>query len=211
MSTSCHRQKTTPETVSVATPHTQVGDDARPNELEPLPMGGQGLPSNKIEEEIEHKSQLDDWEHDPANPRNWSPLKKWTATTLVTIRLLFSSYLSRFPQVSFYTLLTALASSMMAPGLPDLAIKYGLTNPTLVALTLTIFVLSMAIGPLVLAPMSEIYGRAGVCWHPATVLASLDDFQVLHIGNLFFLCFNLGCALAPSASSLIVFRFLGVS
>jgi hypothetical protein len=25
-----------------------------------------------------------DWEHDPANPRNWSPAKKWTATTLVS-------------------------------------------------------------------------------------------------------------------------------
>jgi hypothetical protein len=26
----------------------------------------------------------DNWEHDPVNPRNWSPAKKWTTTTLVS-------------------------------------------------------------------------------------------------------------------------------
>jgi hypothetical protein len=25
-----------------------------------------------------------DWEHDPANPRNWSQAKKWTSTTIVS-------------------------------------------------------------------------------------------------------------------------------
>ncbi|KAF8138610.1 multidrug resistance protein 4 [Boletus edulis] len=83
------------------------------------------------------------WEHNPHNPRNWSPLKKWIATSLV----------------SFYTLVTPLASSMMAPGLPDLALKYGITNPTVLALTLSIFLLSFAIGPLFLGPLSEMYGR----------------------------------------------------
>jgi hypothetical protein len=34
-------------------------------------------------------------------------------------------------------------------------------------------------------------------------------FQVLHIGNLIYLAFNLGCAFAPTAGSLIAFRFLG--
>jgi len=51
---------------------------------------------------------------------------------------------------------------MMAPGLLDLAIKYDITNPTVMALTLSIFLLSFAIGPLFLAPLSEMYGRAWV-------------------------------------------------
>jgi len=34
---------------------------------------------------------------------------------------------------------------------------------------------------------------------------------VFHIGNLLFLGFNIGCALAPSTASFIVFRFLGAS
>ena len=52
---------------------------------------------------------------------------------------------------------------MMAPGLPDLASKYGITSPTILALTLSIFLLSFAIGPLFLGPLSEMYGRTWVC------------------------------------------------
>lgn len=52
---------------------------------------------------------------------------------------------------------------MMAPGLPDLASKYGITNPAVLALTLSIFLLSFAIGPLLLGPLSEMYGRVWVC------------------------------------------------
>ncbi|KAF9247174.1 multidrug resistance protein 4 [Melanogaster broomeanus] len=165
------------ETASVATFHTQLGYNAHTNEPEPLHMGGEGqsaLPSDKIEDKIENIG--DDWEHDPVNPRNWSPLKKWTTTAIV----------------SFYTFVTPLSSSMMAPGLPALAIKYHITDPTLIGLMLSIFVLSFGLGPLILGPMSEMYGRK---W-------------VLHSANLLFLCFNLGCALAPNACSFIVFRFL---
>ncbi|KAG1820299.1 multidrug resistance protein 4 [Suillus subaureus] len=117
-----------------------------------------------------------DWEHDPANPRNWSPAKKWATTTIVAL----------------YTFVTPLASSIMAPGLPDVAVKFGITSPTVIALTLSIFLLSYAIGPLFAAPLSEVYGRV---W-------------VLHLGNLFFLAFNLGCALSRNTVSFIIFRFL---
>ncbi|KAG1872587.1 multidrug resistance protein 4 [Suillus tomentosus] len=120
--------------------------------------------------------EVHDWEHDPANPRNWPLAKKWITTTVV----------------SLYTLVTPLASAIMAPGLPDLAIKFGIINPTILALTLSIFVLSYAIGLLFAAPLSEVYGRV---W-------------VLHLGNLFFLAFNLGCALSANTMSLLVFRFL---
>ncbi|KAG1728397.1 major facilitator superfamily domain-containing protein, partial [Suillus paluster] len=118
-----------------------------------------------------------DWEHDPVNPRNWS----WGKMD------------SGYTQVSLFTFVTPLASSIMAPGLPYVAIKYGITDPIVLALTLSIFLLSFAIGPLFAGPLSEVYGRL---W-------------VLHLGNLFFLAFNLGCALSPNIVSLIVFRFLG--
>lgn len=52
---------------------------------------------------------------------------------------------------------------MMAPGLDEISLKYGIADPTIRALTLTVFILSFAIGPLVLAPVSEIYGRTWVC------------------------------------------------
>ncbi|KAG9317591.1 major facilitator superfamily domain-containing protein [Chiua virens] len=160
------------EDVSVASTNTHVGGKSRTCELDGSPHPEKEQPAvsdNKIE-------PTDGWKDSLDNPRNWSPLKKWTATSLV----------------SFYTFVTPLGSSMMAPGLQDLASKYGITNPTITGMTLSIFLLSFAIGPLLLGPLSEMYGRA---W-------------VLHIGNLVFLCFNLGCALAPTANAFLAFRFL---
>jgi hypothetical protein len=49
-------------------------------------------------------------------------------------------------QVSLYTFVSPLGSSMMAPGLPEVATIYGITNPTVVGLTLSIFLVSFAIG-----------------------------------------------------------------
>ncbi|KAG2146699.1 major facilitator superfamily domain-containing protein [Suillus clintonianus] len=136
--------------------------------------GGSAVADDKVEDKIQDKDH--DWEHDPANPMNWSPIKKWITTILV----------------SLYTFVTPLASSIMAPGLPYVAVKYDIANPTVLSLTLSIFLLSFAIGPLFAGPLSEVYGRQ---W-------------VLHIGNLFFLVFNLGCALSPNTVTLLVFRFL---
>ncbi|ESK94908.1 mfs multidrug [Moniliophthora roreri MCA 2997] len=136
-------------------------------------------PSKKFTEQDEIqtvKEVVDDWDTDPINPRNWPSSKKWTATAIV----------------SFYTFVPPLASSMMAPGLPSVAARYGITSPTVLAMTLSIFLLSFAIGPLFLAPLSEIYGRT---W-------------VLHIGNLLSIAFSFGCAFAPSTGALLAFRFL---
>ena len=48
--------------------------------------------------------------------------------------------------MSLYTSVSPLASSMMGPGLPEIATKYGITNATVVALTLSIFLLAYALG-----------------------------------------------------------------
>ncbi|CCM06195.1 uncharacterized protein FIBRA_08438 [Fibroporia radiculosa] len=116
------------------------------------------------------------WSDDPINPRNWSLGKKWTMVLVV----------------SLYAFVTPLASSMMAPGLPDIAEHYMIMNSTVVALTLSIFLLTFAFGPLIFGPLSEIFGRT---W-------------VFHISNIFFLAFNLGCAYAQNTGTLIGFRLL---
>lgn len=51
---------------------------------------------------------------------------------------------------------------MMAPALPQIAEHYGITSATITAMTLSIFLLSFAIGPLFLGPLSEMYGRVWV-------------------------------------------------
>uniref|UniRef100_A0A8H7XYP4 Major facilitator superfamily (MFS) profile domain-containing protein n=1 Tax=Psilocybe cubensis TaxID=181762 RepID=A0A8H7XYP4_PSICU len=126
---------------------------------------------------VDLKAQEDEeWETDPDNARNWSWSRKWVATGIV----------------SFYTFVPPFASSMMAPGLPEISERFHIDNPTLLALTLTIFLLSFALGPLFYAPLSEMYGRT----------------EILHIGNLLSMVFSLGCAFSPNVGTLLAFRFL---
>ena len=97
----------------------------------------------------------------------------------------------------------------MAPGLPEIAQHYHITSETIVAMTLSIFLLTFAIGPLFLAPLSEIYGRTWVS-DPGLTSCTVNSFlvQILHIGNLLFLAFNLACAFAPNTGTLIGMRLL---
>ncbi|KAF8887590.1 multidrug resistance protein 4 [Infundibulicybe gibba] len=164
-------------TPSVASSITDVAEKSEGPTQGPVRSPGQGesaIPEDKVEEAVENIEG--DWQDDPINPRNWSFRKKWTAVSIV----------------SMYTFVPPLASSMMAPGLPEIARQYNITSLTVTALTLSIFLLTFALGPLILAPLSEMYGRT---W-------------VLHIGNLFSIAFNLGCAFAPTTGSLIGFRLL---
>lgn len=85
-----------------------------------------------------------------------------------------------------------LASSIMAPGLPEIGIHYGIQSQSVIALTLSIYILAWAVGPLLFAPFSEIYGRK---W-------------ILIISNVVFLAFNIACIFAPNTGSLIAFRFI---
>lgn len=57
---------------------------------------------------------------------------------------------------------------------------------------LSVFVLGFAVGPLVLGPLSELYGRV----------------IVLQVSNLLFLAFNIGCGFATSYGQILAFRLL---
>lgn len=81
---------------------------------------------------------------------------------------------------------------MVAPALTTIAREFHITNEIESALTLSIFVLAYAVGPLFLGPLSELYGRV----------------IVLQVANLLYLFFNLGCGLAQNKGQMIVFRFL---
>ena len=57
-------------------------------------------------------------------------------------------------QVSLYTFVPPLASSMMAPGLDVIARQYVITNETYIALTLSVFLLSFAIGVSIISSLT---------------------------------------------------------
>ncbi|PNP60294.1 hypothetical protein THARTR1_00318 [Trichoderma harzianum] len=80
----------------------------------------------------------------------------------------------------------------MAPGLPELAEKYNIKSDTVLALTLTIYLLAWALGPLAFTPLSEMYGRR---W-------------VINISSVICTAFSIGCIFAKSTGELIAFRFL---
>lgn len=130
------------------------------------------------EEAIENAE--DDWVHDSRNPRNWTFGKKWRMAGIVRFSLctVVGPSPTRPSQVSLYTFVSPLASSMMAPGLPEIAEHFNIHSETIIAMTLSIFLITFAIGPLFLAPLSEIYGRTWVrprCSHASVVLIIFPD------------------------------------
>ncbi|KAJ2917549.1 hypothetical protein MD484_g2881, partial [Candolleomyces efflorescens] len=113
---------------------------------------------------------------DPSNPKNWSYKRKW-ATTFV---------------VSAFNFISPASSSMIAPASETIAQEFGIKEPVLISLITSAFVLGYSVGPLVVGPLSEIYGRS----------------RVIKFSNLFYLVWNLACGFSTNAPQLLVFRFL---
>ncbi|KAK8008363.1 major facilitator superfamily domain-containing protein [Apiospora marii] len=126
----------------------------------------------------EEDSNLVDWDgdDDKENPRNWSD-----GTKMIHVAT-----------VSIFVLIANLAATMFAPGVADLAIDFGVTNTIVVLMTVSIYVLGFALGPLILAPLSELYGR----------------LVVYHCCNLGYIGFTFGCAFSTDVAMFLVFRFL---
>lgn len=94
--------------------------------------------------------------------------------------------------LSGYKFISSLASSTMAPGVDAISEELKIHDPVVSTLLLTVYVLGYAVGPLLLGPASEIYGRK----------------PVLTLSNLWYLVFNIACGLARSRDQMIAFRLL---
>ncbi|KAK3323348.1 major facilitator superfamily transporter [Cercophora scortea] len=94
--------------------------------------------------------------------------------------------------VSGFAFLGPVSSSIAAPALDkigeDLHIQPGIS----LQLVLSIYLLTSALGPFVLAPCSEIWGRV----------------PVLRIGNIIFVIFTTLCGFTTSGPQITAFRFL---
>ncbi|KAJ4175248.1 hypothetical protein NW754_005669 [Fusarium falciforme] len=117
-----------------------------------------------------------DGSKDPANPHNWTKHKKWLSTILV----------------SCFTFISPVSSTMLAPALPDLADEFDIESDFETYLIMSIFLLAYAIGPFLLAPLSEMYGRV----------------VVLQSANMIYLIFNTVCGFSQTKNQILVFRFL---
>lgn len=112
---------------------------------------------------------------DPDNPKNWPTKKRWLATITV----------------SLFTFISPVSSSMIAPALSRIQEEFH-TSFSIAALALSSFVLGFAVGPLLLAPLSELFGRR----------------IVLQCSNLFYFIFNLACGFSQDIRQMVAFRFL---
>ncbi|TDL13513.1 MFS polyamine transporter [Rickenella mellea] len=121
---------------------------------------------------------LVDWEgpDDMENPKNWTFKEKWILTVIV----------------STFTFISPVSSSMIAPASDKVALDFGTNNGVVIAMITSVFVLAYALGPLVLGPLSEIYGRS----------------RVLQGANFFYLVWNIACGFSQNTGQLIAFRFL---
>ncbi|KAA8567583.1 hypothetical protein EYC84_008058 [Monilinia fructicola] len=111
---------------------------------------------------------------DRRNPMNFTMWKKWTITILL----------------AFATLAVSFVSSAYTGGVDEILEMFNV-GTEVVTLGVSLFVLGFAIGPLLWAPLSELYGR-----------------QVLFIGTYAMLtAFNAGAAGAQNIQTLLIMRF----
>ncbi|RSL61590.1 hypothetical protein CEP54_006163 [Fusarium duplospermum] len=156
-----------------ATPAPVLNDDEKyEKDLE------DGSTSVDFEELAPRDPNIVDWDgpDDPANPQNWSAKKKTITVVLV----------------SSITFVTPLASSIFAPSIEQVMGEFHSTNQQLASFIVSVYLLGYCFGPLVVAPLSEMYGR----------------LPLYNICNVLFVVFNIACAKAPNLGGLIIFRLL---
>jgi multidrug resistance protein len=112
---------------------------------------------------------------DSRNPMNFSSILKWSLTILVSLT----------------TLTIALISSAYSGGMAQVMKELG-SSREVTTLGISLFVLGFAFGPLIWAPMSEVFGRRNVFTITFCLLTA----------------FNAGCAGSENIQTLIILRFL---
>ncbi|WFD06266.1 hypothetical protein MVES1_001611 [Malassezia vespertilionis] len=104
------------------------------------------------------------------------------------------SYRYRLRVMGIYALFSGVgpwASSMVSPALNTLDTELGFNNSVTLDLVLAIYLIAFFIGPLFSAPISENLGRK----------------RLALFCNVFFIIFNIGCAVARTPAQLVVLRF----
>jgi multidrug resistance protein len=117
-----------------------------------------------------------DWDSptDKDNPKNWSNIKKWSVTMITAAICL---------EVTF-------GSSLYVCGIPDLMVEMGISQELGLS-GLTFYLLGLAFGPALSAPISELFGR-----------------RIVYVSSLpISMLFTMGVGLSSHIRSILVLRF----
>ncbi|KAF2181686.1 MFS multidrug transporter [Zopfia rhizophila CBS 207.26] len=125
---------------------------------------------------VSGEPQLVTWDglSDPSNPLNWSQGQKWFTTLLASLG----------------GLVTLMSGAMLAPVLAKISKDLRVSDAE-ASLTLSVYILAFAFGPMVLAPCSEVFGRrpvwiAGSVWYIAwnTLCGFSRNMGLMIVGRL---------------------------
>ncbi|KZV96667.1 MFS general substrate transporter [Exidia glandulosa HHB12029] len=123
-----------------------------------------------------HDVQLVTWkENDPEDPRQWSDAYRWYITGVAALAVVS----------------VAFGSAVVTGDFKDIERDLD-CGEVVVALSVSLMVCGFGIGPLVWAPMSELYGRR-ITWI---------------LPGIVYVIFNIPCALAKNIETLLVCRFI---
>ena len=117
-----------------------------------------------------------DWDspEDKSNPQNWPQWKKWYITFTVAL----------------ICLCVSLGSSLYVAGVPSLMVEFGVSQELCIS-GLTFYLIGLAVGPAIAAPLSEVFGRRWIY------------FFSLPISMLF----AMGIGLSKNIYSVLILRF----
>lgn len=165
-----------PETVvNTETANSIIGSDPEKQEKTTLKQGEEGNNNIHHEDIKGGLKRVIFAKGDVENPRNWSKGKKWYLTVLC----------------SYINVLAASQASVYSTGQMQIQEEFGIGKELAIG-GLSLYVLGFAIGPMLVSPASEAFGRRRVyliCW-------------------AFFVLLQFGVAFAPNIPVLFVFRFL---
>ncbi len=171
--------------LDLSTPHAERRASGHPASLQPS-RGGHGYTafdkdgeaSKKEPEEQDPDKQFEvqwDGDDDPMNPRCMSGARKWSIVIIVS---------------AGSTCVTC-ASSMYTSTYEQITTEFHVSR-VVATLGLSLFVIGLGLGPMVLGPLSEFYGR-----RPIYVLSFT-----------FFLIWLIPCAVAKNIGTELVARFI---
>ncbi|RAQ45546.1 MFS multidrug transporter [Aspergillus flavus] len=116
--------------------------------------------------------ELEEWEE----PRNWKVSYRWLCIAVISV----------------YGLISPVIAAIIVPAMPQIATDLNVTDPGMLQAFVSVYVLGWSFAPLVVGPLSEVYGR----------------ISLLNTGHGLFLVFNALCAFARSDYELLILRFI---
>ena len=128
-------------------------------------------------------------EDDEANPRNWSRSRKYSNVAVIAIMAVLSPLASAMVYDMLLSYRLFLMLIQFNPSIPVIAEDFSTSESAIVAST-TGFLVFLGIGPLILAPLSETFGRR---------ILYLSCFSI-------FALLQIPIALSPNIECLIIFR-----